>query len=225
MSASQSSVKAPASAPTAIPASVVSIEAEKAVRLLMVTVAQYRRGEAALAGLPQIGGRLQVLPAGSVTGRVRRESVLVRSVSILESYVHGQLVARLDPLVPPPRSELVETLYGEFEDRGVTSWPQTEAYFKKHVHSSVKLKSHQSWNRVNAVIEARNAVVHGLGRFTARQARREVPKQVTTHLKALKFDIPADLSRVIVTPTAVREMAVLLRDYVEWLDGLLASVP
>lgn len=204
---------------------VLSLDGEKAVWLLMVTLAQHRRGEDALTAVPQIRGRLQVLPPDSATSRVRRQSVLVRTVSILESYVHGQLVARLGPLAPAPRSALVESLYGDFEDKGVASWPQTADYFKKHVHQSVTIKSHISWERVDAVIEARNAVVHGLGRFTARQARRGVPARIEPHLKALKFLVPADLSHVAVTAPAVRDTGLLLRGYIEWLDGLLAAMP
>lgn len=204
---------------------VVSAECDQSIRLLMVTLAQHRRSEAALAGQAPVYGRLKVLPSASVNSRIRRESVLVRSVSIMESYVHGQLVNRLAPLAPAPRSPLVESLYAEFEDRGITSWQRTAEYFKNHVHSSLKIKSNPAWNRVEAVIEARNAVVHGLGWFTAKQSRRGVPKQVETHLKRLKFDIPNDGSRVLVTPDAVEETAKLLRAYLEWLDVQLTRVP
>lgn len=204
---------------------VVSLECDVAVRLLMVTLAQYRRSEAALAGQAPIRGRLAVLPPDSVNSRVRRESLLVRSVSIMESYVHGQLVARLAPLAPIPRTDLMERLYADFEERGITSWVETDKYFKEHVHKSVKIRSYLHWNRVNAVIEARNAVVHGLGRFTSRQVRRGVPAKVAKDLKALSFDVVTSSDRVRVTPSAVEQVPKLLRGYLEWLDGVLAAMP
>lgn len=104
-------------------------------------------------------------------------------------------------------------------------WQQTAAYFSAHVDKKVKIKSHGSWNAVDAVIESRNAVVHGLGRFTARQVRKGVPKRVSPHPTNLKFEVSPDFDRVVVTHAAVRETSALLRDYIVWLDGVLAPFP
>lgn len=204
---------------------VVSPNCDRSIRLLMVTLAQHRRGEAALFTGSPIRGRLKVLAPDSVNSRVRRESVLIRSLSIMESYVHAELVSRLAPLAPNPRSALVETLYAQFEDRGTMSWDETANYFKKHVHSSIKIKNNPDWDQVNAVIEARNAVVHGLGRFTNRQTRRNVPKVVGSHLTKLKFDVSMDGSRVLMTAAALEGTVMLLRSYLEWLDGTLTAIP
>lgn len=204
---------------------VVSLNCDRSVRLLMVTLALHRRGEAALAIGTPIRGRLKVLAPDSANSRVRRESVLVRSVSIMESYVHAELVSRLAPLAPSPRSALVETLYAQFEERGTMSWDETANYFKKHVHSSIRIKNSPDWDLVNAVIEARNAVVHGLGKFTNRQARRNVPKAVSSHLRKLRFELSADGNRVLVTAAALESTVVLLRAYLEWLDGEFAMIP
>lgn len=188
----------------------------------MITLAQHRRAESPPTVGAPVRGRLAVLPPDLARSRIRREGVLVRSVSITESYVHGQLVTRLVPLAPAPRSELVETLYGQFEDKGTSSWPDMEAYFKAHLHKGVGLKSHPQWNRVNALIEARNAIVHGLGRFTARQHRKGTPGKVDTHLKALGFELAKD-GRIWVTPRALEQSAELLRAYLEWLDQLITE--
>lgn len=210
--------------PSTAPA-VVSPNCDRSIRLLMVTLALHRREEAALATGSPIRGRLKVLAPDSVKSRVRRENVLVRSVSIMESFVHAELVSRLAPLAPDPRSPLVETLYAQFEERGTMSWDETANYFKKHVHSSIKLKDSPDWNQINAVIEARNAVVHGLGRFTNRQKRRDVPTAVGSHLTKLKFDVSTDGGRVLVTAAALEGTVLLLRTYLEWLDGALAAIP
>lgn len=204
---------------------VVSPNCDRSIRLLMVTLALHRRGEASLATGSPVRGRLKVLAPDSVNSRVRRENVLVRSLSIMESYVHAELVSRLAPLAPSPRSDLVETLYAQFEERGTMSWDETANYFKKHVHASIKIKNSPDWDQVNAVSEARNAVVHGLGRFTNRQTRRNVPKVVASHLTELKFDVSTDGSRVLVTAAALESTVMLLRSYLEWLDGALEAIP
>lgn len=204
---------------------VVSQRCDRSVRLLMVTLAAHRRSEAALATADPVRGRLKVLPPDSVNSRVRRESVLVRSVSIMESHVHGELVNRLAPLAPDPRSPLVESLYAQFEERGTASWDQMDSYFKKHVDESVRIKKYFYWNQINAVIEARNAVVHGLGRFTNRQSRHNVPKQVESHLKILQYRVSADGGRVLITSDALEESIWIMRAYLEWFDGTLTTLP
>ena len=173
--------------------------------------------------LSPVRGRLKVLPPGATQSRNRRESVLVRAVSIVESYVSDQLVVRLAPLAPVPRSALVENLYGQFEDKGTASWIELDNYFKKYVHSSVRIKTYTSWSNVNAAIEARNAVVHGLGWFTARQQRKNLHQTNKSALQALKFDLTDSDTRVHVTPDAIEGTVALLRDYLEWLDNLLTT--
>lgn len=203
----------------------VSQDCDRSIRLLMITLAQHRRTEDALSARPPTRGRLDVLTPDSVRSRIRRESVLVRCVSIMESHVHGELVTRLAPLAPSPRSDLVESLYRQFEERGTGSWAETDGYFKRHVHRTVKIRSFGAWSQVEAVIEARNAVVHGLGRYTSRQVRRGVPTNAAGHLKSLGFEVSADLGRILVTRAAVEQSAMLLRGYLVWLDDVLAKVP
>lgn len=203
---------------------VVSADCERSVRLLMVTLAIHRREEAALATGSAQRGRLKVSMPDTVRRRVRRENVLVRSLSILESFVQGELINWLALLVPQPRTALVEELYAQFEERGTMSWDSMATYFKKHVHHSIKLRGAADWDKVNAVIEARNAVVHGLGRFTVRQSRRGVSKQVVLPLEGLGFEVSKDGSRLLVTAAALESTVALLRDYMEWLDLALAGV-
>lgn len=200
-------------------AAVLSADGERTVRRLMLTLAQHRRSEAALSGQLAVG-RLQVLPTDSLKFRRRREGVLVRAISITEAYVHGQLQARLDIQAPSPRTTLVENLYGQAEDQATSSWNAAADYYKKYV-SSTNIKGFYDWNQVDAVIEARNAVIHGLGSFTARRVRRNVPSKVAPHLTALKFQVNAARARILVTGEALEKTTRLLRSYLEWLDNQL----
>lgn len=203
---------------------VVSFDCEQSRRRLMITLAQHRRTEAALASLVPIGGRLKVLPPGSTQAQNRRESVLVRCVSIVESFVADQLVMRIASQVPMPRAALVEDLYGQFEDKGTASWRSMDEYYKTHVSKDVKIRHGQSpFIKVDPIIEARNAVIHGLGRFTATQQRKNVPNRVKHGLTTLKFDLSADGLTVVVTPAAVEEAVAALRTYLEWVDAQLTQ--
>jgi len=76
-------------------------------------------------------------------------------------------------LAPSPRTELVEELYGQTEDQATSSWVNAAKYYKKWINKTA-IMSYPSWNQVNAAREARNAVIHGLGKFTSRQVRRGI---------------------------------------------------
>ena len=218
------------SAPTGTPAisaaglPVVSEACVEARRQLMTALAQHRRAEAALASHVFIGGRLKVLLPGAMQAQHRREGVLIRCVTIVESFVGGQLVRRLAPQAPSPRAALVETLYAEFEDKGTGSWLAMDEYFKKYVKKDIKIRNGASpFAKVAPVIEARNALVHGLGRFTARQMRGKGLQQIKQGLKGLTFDLTPDELGILVTPGAIEESVKALRDYLEWVDGELSK--
>lgn len=152
----------------------------------------------------------------------RREGVLVRCVTIVESFVADQLVIRLAPQAPSPRTALVETLYAEFEDKGTGSWIAMEQYFKKHVSKHIKIRNGTSpFDEVGPIIDARNALVHGLGRFTARQVRGKGLHETKQRLKAMQFGLTPDELCVLVTSSALEESVRALRNYLEWVDGEL----
>ena len=202
----------------------LSMVCEQSRRQLMIAFAEHRRAEAALESRTAIGGRLKVLPPGSTQAQHRREGVLVRCVTIVESFVAGQLVMRLAPQAPSPRAALVEKLYAEFEDKGTGSWLAMEEYFTKYVTKEVKIRNGASpFAKVAPIIEARNALVHGLGRFTARQVRGKGLQQTKQRLKALKFRLTPDELGVLVTPAALEESVMALRAYLEWVDGELSA--
>lgn len=48
---------------------------------------------------------------------------------------------------------------------------------------------------------------------------------VRSHLTKLKFDVSTDGSRVLVTAAALEGTVMLLRTFLEWLDGELAAIP
>ena len=59
-------------------------------------------------------------------------------------------------------------------------------YFEKYVAKKIKIRNGASpFAKVVPIIEARNALVHGLGDFTARQLRGKGLQQTKQHLKAL----------------------------------------
>src|SRR3954452_10410963 len=85
---------------TKAPAVVMSPDCGNVIRLLMITLAEHKRSEVTLGRRSRIGGRLTVLPSKIHFSRIRRESVLVRSVSLVEAFTYDQLRHRLERHAP-----------------------------------------------------------------------------------------------------------------------------
>lgn len=191
----------------------------------MITLAQHTRAEAALAGSAPIRGRLSVLPAATQPQRIRRESVLVRLTSLTEAFTFGELQQRLEKHAPEPRNKFVEKLYADEERRATGTWDAAKQAFKDW-GSGVNLASFTRWDDVQAVIDARNTVVHGLGQFTRLQ--RKKPGRLTAakgRLKVLGFTVDEPDNRLITTQVALRNTTDLLREFLEHLDGELKAKP
>ena len=121
----------------------------------------------------------------------------------------------------PPWSR---SLYAEFEDKATGSWPAMADYFEKYVAKKIKIRNGASpFAKVVPIIEVRNALVHGLGDFTARQLRGKGLQQTKQHLKALEFRLTTDELGVVVTPAALEESVLALSAYLEWVDGELSD--
>ena len=75
------------------------------------------------------------------------------------------------------------------------------------------------WKDFLAVVEARNAIVHGLGHFTKQQrSDQELPK-IILRLQALDFQVAANSHQVLTTHAALSNTARLLRRFLEFLDS------
>ncbi len=99
-----------------------------------------------------------------------------------------------------------------------------EEYFTKYVTKDIKIRHGASpFAKVGPIIEARNALVHGLGRFTARQLRGKGLQQTKQRLEVLRFGLTPDGLGVLVTPAAIEESVIALRAYLEWVDGELSQ--
>ena len=198
--------------------SVVSRDAEITIRLLMLTAAQHFHQEALLAATPQPRGRLRTLPTSSASHQARSQSTLLRLTSITEAHVAGQLVQRVEPHFPTPRTAIIDDIYVDAEDKAIGSWPAMIGAYKRWF--GINLKSYDNWNSIQAMLDARNAVAHGVGELTRRQARKDL-----TQLGRLlaEIDISVDGTRLEVPDEAIRSASSAARRFVVWLDDQLSG--
>jgi hypothetical protein len=193
--------------------SVVSIEAEQTNRLLMSTVAQYRRQETLLAQAPKPRGRLRVLPTSSNSRQARAQSTLLRLVSIAEAHTVSELVKRVEPHAPSPRTAILDDIYTSAEDRAISSWPSTADSYKRWL--GINVRKYPDWKKMEAAFDARNAIAHGVGQHTRRQSRKE---QTTLEASLLSINISVRGARLDLSDAAIKEVANVCRGFVSWLD-------
>lgn len=193
-----------------------SLSADGTVRLLMSTLAQHGHQESVLDASVRPKGRLRALPSSSASYQARAQSTLLRLVSIIEAHTAAELIVRMESQVPPPRSVILEKIHTDAEDQVLGAWARTmDAYA---AFFGIKRTGFVEWPKVQALIDARNAVAHGLGALTRRQTRKNLP-QLVNALKSI--DIPVVGLEVSLSEKALISNAMRGRDFVLWLDMLL----
>ncbi|TRW45310.1 hypothetical protein [Georgenia yuyongxinii] len=153
---------------------------------------------------------------------MRAESTLVRLVSITESFCFGELARHLETKAPPPRTDLIERLYLDAEERAISSWSQATSAFKSWAKVTLSDQG-ATWQDFRAIVEARNAVIHGLGSFTGRQRRDKSYTATKRRLSKLGFGVTGD--RIQVTPSALRASGRLCIEVMTWIDKELPVLP
>ena len=195
--------------------------AEQASRLVSQTLAQHRRQEAYLSLSPvRAVGRLSAWSAGPDAAQVRRQATLVRIASVVESFVTNELVLRLEPEAPPPRTMIMEHIYSKAEDDAIGSWPNMEDRYRRWFGIRPTQTSCPGWREFEAVKDARNAIAHGLGAVTRRLARRDLP-QIKREWAAI--DIHVVGNAVVLSELSLKESAQAARDVIGWFGRELVS--
>lgn len=197
--------------------------AEDYARLIMLTYAQHQRGEHALGQLADIRGRLSPSTTDFSYQDVRAHATIIRMASIVESFTSISLANRLEAFVPLPRPAFVEDLYYREENAALGGWEQMKSRYKKWV-GGLDISSCQGYSTVMSLVEARNAVAHGLGTLTRRQQRGANLGSLIAGLRAIGMNVDAQ-NRVTIPPSALRKAAGDCRSFIVSLDVELQQIP
>lgn len=148
---------------------------EEALRLLRATHADFTR-------LPTAAPRGR-LHAGTTTalgpydfGQVRAQSEYLRLVSIVEAFV-DTCCNHLFDLKTQSHDLFVHNLTAAAADQAYQSWDAREKAFA--TYHNVRLRSCTRYNEVEAAVQVRNAIAHGLGSLTRRQNKKHMRKMAT----------------------------------------------
>ncbi|MBQ1072833.1 hypothetical protein KBX06_06600 [Micromonospora sp. C31] len=136
-------------------------------------------------GSPTSRGRVIRTSLGPVAPEIiRQQATLFRMVSVVESYLDA-LSRELLSTAIPQHFPMLEPLLEDFDSGTTATWARRiQAYARYH---SIDIKKQTAWPKLEAAIDVRNSIAHGLGRLTATQAAKK--RAVETRLKAIEVSI------------------------------------
>jgi hypothetical protein len=186
---------------------------EAAIYHLHATHADYSR---TMTARPVAYGRMVTggvaETAGYDSGSIRRQTCFLRLISIVEAYV-DTLSAQLLRQDLPIADTLVRKMLQYIELRTSVTWEERRTAFE-HFHG-IRLGEQARWSELDAGIQVRNAIAHGLGTLTPRQRT----KSLVTKLAQIKVGLRD--GSVIITDISLRHCRDVCVDFVSGLDSCL----
>lgn len=158
-------------------------------------------------------GRLQggTLPATTDPHQWRAEAALLRIVSVIEAYVDATSIVRMSRLVDRSQPHLLRLLE-DFEFNSSSNWKQRKDAFA--AYHGFRIPSCRGWQKVEAGIEVRNSLAHGLGRLTARQRGKSGLVKMLSCI-----DVTVGGGHIHLSATTIPKVAVAAREFLTDIDS------
>lgn len=140
--------------------------------------------------------------------------VLPHLVAIAEEFSRRLLFAVSDPLVTrdhPLRAELWRLA----ERQADSTWSRQQSAWKKW--HGIDLKQFSGWDELCGFIDARNALMHGLGELTRRQLGADGGRSVRERMSAA--GLVTSGRRLILDGASAGNCAAIAGRFIGWLDG------
>lgn len=155
--------------------------------------------------------RMQV-PRGSGQHQLVSTTV-VHLISIIEAFVRDTLMARAEVEIDADH-RMQAALWKKASPEADGGWDRQADAFKQWL--GIPMKNEQSYKDVRAFVEARNAIVHGLGELTKKQLGQDDGVEVRRALASV--GIAVNTRRLALPPTTPQRVARSSLTLVEWLD-------
>jgi hypothetical protein len=150
------------------------------------------------------------LHSRTASGRVEHLT-LPYFAAVAEEFSRAVLVECSAPLVPD--HPMLQALWVSAEGQAET-WPgQEKAWQDWH---GIALKSEMVYRQLRTVVQARNAIVHGLGELTRRQLGSDGGRKVRKELATV--GIRTSGRRLIIDDAAMKRSLAAARAFIFWLD-------
>lgn len=138
---------------------VVTERAESAIALLNQTLGFHRTRAISSPSTPV--SRLGT--TGLDLAQVQRQSTLVRLISITEAFCGDRLLILAETQIEPSSNTIREMMWNKASTSAVSTWSALQDAYKDWFAVS------GVWTDINRLVEARNAIAHGLGELTRMQ--------------------------------------------------------
>jgi hypothetical protein len=141
---------------------------------------------------------------------VRMQAAYLRMVSIVEAYTDVMMDALFQKAVPT-RDELINRLVEDRVLQSSANWTERKDTYE--VYHGISLGLCPVWSKLDAGIEVRNVIAHGLGILTPLQRTK---RGIVGQLSAVKVAIES--GRILLARESLDECINFCRIYVQWLD-------
>lgn len=181
--------------------------AEHAIREVMHSLAAFRDYSQRTGRSPQRLLRRDPTRAYAVPA-----SALVTIISIAEDFAITRVrEIALDP--HRPNASVIEEGLDHLEGKMEGGWRNLNEASKRWL--SVSLARWPRYHEFRALTEARNAIAHGGGSITRKQQRHQDVQELRLQWSRLGLDYQ---DRVLVNDPALEHCALLVRQYIEYMD-------
>lgn len=163
--------------------------------------------------------RGRILRSSSALGSFEFESTrmqgcFLRMISITEAYV-DIISAHLFRESVPTMHDLVRRLVEDVKMRASATWNERKAAFSSY--HKIQLGGFSRWSELDAGIEVRNSIAHGLGRLTPRQRAANIGSQLS------KIGVSVQDGSVIITLESLQRCRDVCVEFVRYLDREIPS--
>lgn len=190
------------------PRIVSSRRAEAATAELNLTLAAHRRWQRTRK--LDLG---RLLPLISVaTPQSVEHLTLPHIAAVGEAFTRGALLEASEPLVPQT-NRLLEGLWASAEEQ-TEQWHGLERSWS--AWHQITLEGQPTYELFRAVVDARNALVHGLGHLTRRQTRKDGGAKVRVSIA--RIGIMTSGTQLLISDDVLHKAANAAHAYIKWLD-------
>ncbi|MDQ3381568.1 MAG: hypothetical protein M3546_14850 [Actinomycetota bacterium] len=188
---------------------VLSDRAERATTQLMMTLAAHRRWRRT----PHIPfGRLVVL-RGPTAPRTIEHFTLPHLAAVGEEFARAALLEASEPLMPRD-NDLLGWAWDRAENQA-EQWAGVEdGWTKWH---KIPIKGESRYITFKGVVDARNAIVHGLGHLTRKQTRGDGGAKVRASLALVGITTVG--RKLEISDDSILTCVDAAREFIVWLDG------
>lgn len=137
------------------------------------------------------------------------QGCFLRMVSIVEVYVDIVCTTLFQESVPTTH-DLIRRLVEDAELRASTTWNERKSAFS--VYHKILLGEFRRWSELDAVIEVRNSIAHGLGKLTPRQRGSNVQSKMS------QIGVIVSDGNIAIDEASLRQCRDICIEFVRYLD-------